>query len=143
WTVLRHRAGKKTLRGEAIDAALSATGYTDGRRGKTLASRRALSLPAFLEESLAHLLGYFVGDGNITKSGICLTCGDEAYARYLADLAGTTLGIPVTLRDDRTATGPRWRIEIHSRELLRLLESVGIDLKARATTKQVPDAVLR
>ena len=92
---------------------------------------------------LAHLLGYFVGDGNITKSGICLTCGDGAYAQDLADLLGTTLEIPVTLRDDRTETGPRWRIEAHSRELLRLLEAVGINLEARAATKEVPDAVLR
>src|SRR5205814_5455423 len=103
-------------------------------------SRQALDAPATLDERLAHLLGYFVGDGNVTKSGTCLTCGDGDYARRLADLAETTLGVPATLRDDRTATGPRWRIEIHSRELLLLLENLGVDLKRKAPEKQVPEA---
>ena len=58
---------------------------------KLTGTRQALSAPLSLNEPLAHVLGYFVGDGNVTKSGICLTCGDEAYARRLADLAGTTL----------------------------------------------------
>jgi stage V sporulation protein R len=143
WTVLRHRAGKPTRRAEAIDAALATTGYKAGRNGKTLSTRHTLRLPNILDESLAGLLGYFVGGGNVTKSGICLTCGDEAYARRLTYLLECTLGIPATLRDDRTATGPRWRIEAHSRELLCLLENVGINLKARARTKQVPEAILR
>jgi stage V sporulation protein R len=143
WTVLRHRAGKSTRSAAAIEEALASTEYHAGREGKILGSRHELSLPDTLNAPLAHLLGYFVGDGNITKSGICLTCGDEAYARRLADLAGTTLGIPASLRDDRTATGPRWRIEVHSRELLRLLEVLGVNLEARAADKHVPDAVLR
>jgi stage V sporulation protein R len=143
WTVLRHRDGRSTRSGVAIDAALSTTGYLEGRVGKVLGTRHELSAPPFLNEPLAHLLGYFVGDGNVTKSGICLTCGDEAYARRLTDLLETTLGIPATLRDDRTETGPRWRIEAHSRELLRLLETLGIDLEAKAAGKQVPDAILR
>ena len=76
WTVLRHRAGKKTLSAAAIEAALTATGYRDGHDGKTLASRHTLRLHRpFVDTALAHLLGYFVGDGNKTKSGICLTCG--------------------------------------------------------------------
>jgi stage V sporulation protein R len=143
WTVLRHRDGKSTRSAEAIDTALQTTGYVEGRLGKVIGTRRELNPPPVLEERLAHLLGYFVGDGNVTKSGICLTCGDKAYARRLTDLAATTLGVPATLRDDATATGPRWRIEAHSRELLRLLEGLGINLEARAATKEVPDAILR
>ena len=57
-----------------------------------------------VNESLAHLLGYFVGDGNLTKSGICLTCGDESYAASLAAQVRETLGIPATLRADHTAS---------------------------------------
>jgi stage V sporulation protein R len=142
WTVLRHRAGRKTLKGDAIESALQQTGYAASTT-KIMPTRHALALPEYVNEDLAYLLGYFVGDGNITKSGLCMTCGDEAHARYLDCLAEETLGIAATLRDDRTETGPRWRIEIHSRELLCLLESLGLDLAARARQKQIPDAILR
>src|SRR5205814_9977681 len=54
-----------------------------------------------------------------------------------------TLGVPATLRTDHTPTGFRWRIEVHSRELLGLLEWLGIDLTARAATKRVPGAIRR
>ena len=143
WTVLRHRAGKNTLKAEAIDAALAQADYVTGRTGKTLATRHALRPPSTLTPELAQLLGYFVGDGIISKSGICLTCGDEEYAQNLQQQVECLLGIPATLRADHTQTGNRWRIEVHSRELFCLLESLGIDLKARARTKKIPEAVLR
>jgi len=143
WTVLRHQRGRVTRSSDAITAALASTVYETRREGKVLSSRTSLSPPPFVNESLAHFLGYFVGDGNVTKSGVCLTCGDEEYARRLADLTETTLGLPVTLRDDATDTGPRWRIEAHSRDLLRLLAALGIDLGVKAPDKQIPDAVLR
>jgi stage V sporulation protein R len=144
WTVLRHRAGKKTLSAAAIEAALAATGYRDGRGGKTLASRHTLHLHRpFVDTAMAHVLGYFVGDGNTTKSGICLTCGDGSFAEMLQARTECVFGIPATLRADHTQTGPRWRVEVHSRELLALLESLGVDLKARARTKKIPNAILR
>lgn len=143
WTVLRHRAGERTRSAPATEEATDAAGYVAGRAGKVLGTRRALQPPPMLNEALAALLGAFVGDGNVTKSGICLTCGDEGYARRLADCAESTLGVPATLRDDATETGPRWRVEVHSRELLRLLETLGVDLAAKAPAKRIPDAVLR
>jgi stage V sporulation protein R len=142
--VSNYLAGRTTRSAAAIEQALVVTEYVGSRRVRKLPTRRPLHLADnTLNEPLAHILGAFIGDGNLTKSGICLTCGDEAYARFLACLAETTLGIPATLRDDRTATGPRWRIEIHSRELLCLLRTLGIDLNARARDKKVPEAVLR
>jgi stage V sporulation protein R len=141
-TVMRHRAGRSTRSGAAIVEALETTNYAGGWAGRVLGTRHRLTVPKVLDEPLAYLLGYFVGDGNVTKSGICLTCGDDAHARRLANLLEATLGIPASLRDDATPTGPRWRIEAHSRELLRLFEQLGIDLEARAASKQVPDAVL-
>jgi stage V sporulation protein R len=144
WTVLRHRAGKKTLSAAAIEAAQTATGYRDGRDGKIMTTRRPLTLhKPFVDTALAHVLGYFVGDGNRTKSGICLTCGDDGFVRMLQARIQCVLGIPATLRADPTATGSRWRIEVHSRELLGLLESLGVDLTARARTKKIPEAILR
>lgn len=143
WTVLRHRAGRRTERAEAIDAALAEFGYQAGRTGKTLSTRHELTVPSVLTPELAYVLGYFVGDGNLTKSGICLTCGNAAHAQLLRDQFVAVLGVVPTLRDDRTQTGERWRIELHSRELLNLLSTLGVDLKARAREKSVPHSVLR
>jgi stage V sporulation protein R len=143
WTVLRHRAGRSTGKAEAIDRALATLEYADYASGKKLGTRRPLRLPQMLDEDLAYLLGFFVGDGNTTKSGICLTCGDSEQAKYLACLVQATFGLPATLRDDHTVTGMRWRVEVHSRELFGLLTHLGIDLTARARSKQIPDTILR
>jgi stage V sporulation protein R len=142
WTVLRHRAGRRAGKADAIDSALAQLGYREGRDGKTLSTRRSLRPPGVVTPALAQLLGYFVGDGNVTKSGINLTCGDGGYAERLKALAECTLGVPATLRADHTATGNRWRLEVHSRELPCLLESLGIDLSAKAPSKTVPQAIL-
>src|SRR5207248_6631114 len=69
WTLLRHRAGQSTRSAVAIEQALEASVYRAGRLGKVLASRHELSPPPFLNEPLAHLIGSFVGGGNVTKSG--------------------------------------------------------------------------
>jgi len=142
-TVIRHRNGVKTLSAPQIDHALTELNYIPGRAGRTLATRHTLTASKTLTSELAYLLGYFVGDGNLTKSGICLTCGDAAHATFLRDQGESVLGIVPTRRDDRQATGERWRIEIHSRELLQLLRALCIDLKARAREKTVPASVLR
>lgn len=143
WFVQCHRAGKKTAKAAEIDAAIAELGYISGSRGKTQTTRHKLQPPAELNEALAHFLGYFVGDGNLTKSGICLTCGDTEFAQNLQMQAQQLLGIPATLRADHTKTGNRWRIEIHSRELLPFLTNLGIDLKAHAPQKRIPDTILR
>src|SRR5207248_1208972 len=65
WTVLRHRAGESTRSAVAIEQALGAMDYRAGRSGKVLGSRHELSPPPFLNEPLAHLIGSFVGDGNV------------------------------------------------------------------------------
>lgn len=144
WTVLRHRDGKNTHSADTIEAALAATGYRDGRDGKIAGTRHPLNLhKPFVDTALAYVLGYFVGDGNLTKSGICLTCGDNGFVELLQARIQCVFGIPATLRADHTQTGSRWRIEVYSRELLALLESLGVDLKARARTKKIPEAILR
>ena len=141
-TVMRHRAGLATRRGAAIVEALAETAYRGAWAGRVLPTRSTPVVRATLDAPLAYLLGYFVGDGNVTKSGICLTCGDEGHARRLGELFAAALGLRASVRDDATATGPQWRVEVHSRELLRLLEQLGIDLSASAPDKRVPAAVL-
>ncbi|MBV9311370.1 MAG: SpoVR family protein, partial [Solirubrobacterales bacterium] len=142
-TVLRHRAGRTGPRAAAIESALLATSYGAQDRPRVLATRRQLRLPATLDESLAWLLGAFVGDGNVTKSGVCITSGDAEHASELAAVAERALGLVASLRAHHTGTGLRWRVEVHSRELLRLLEHLGLDLGARAARKQVPETILR
>jgi stage V sporulation protein R len=89
------------------------------------------------------MLGYFVGDGNKTKSGICLTCGDKDLATSLVNQTEKTFGLQANLYWDSTDAGGRWRVYIHSRELLRLLESAGINLEDKAPGKKIPASVLR
>jgi len=52
---------------------------------------------------MAYELGYFIGDGNRTKSGISLTCGDEAHARYLACMIGQAGVVALERRSDSSA----------------------------------------
>ncbi|HVF49365.1 MAG TPA: SpoVR family protein [Pyrinomonadaceae bacterium] len=142
-TVLRHMKGRRTLNGVQINAALSSTAYQAQRRGKVLATRAALRIPTVLDEDLAAVLGYFIGDGNRTKSGICFTCGDEDYARLLAEKVRQIFGLRAIMYWDATDVGGRWRIVVHSRELLSLLSGIGINLRDKARTKKIPAAILR
>jgi stage V sporulation protein R len=99
-------------------------------------------LPHVLDEELGWLLGYFVGDGNRTRSGICFTTGDSGIAQRLAAILSSTFGLSVKLKWDATEVGGRWRVLVHSRELLRWLEAVGINLEDKARNKRVPASVL-
>jgi stage V sporulation protein R len=142
-TVLRHRAGRRTLRGEAINEVLATTSYQAGRAGKALPTRRTMRAPERLNEEVAWFLGYFVGDGNLTKSGICLTTGDEEIAVRLAELIASSLGLRAIVKWDATEIGGRWRVVVYSRELWRWLEAIGIDLTAKARAKNIPSLILR
>jgi stage V sporulation protein R len=142
-TVLRHLKGRTTERAFEINAALAETSYQRGMAGKVLSTRSILTLPDVLDEQIAWLLGYFVGDGNRTQSGICLTTGDEEVARRLSNVITSSFGLRVNLKWDATEIGGRWRVVAHSRELLRLLESIGINLEDKARCKKIPAMVLR
>jgi stage V sporulation protein R len=143
WTVLRHIKGRRTLQASAIRHALRTTSYQPVRIGKTLATRVQLKVSPTFDEDFAELIGYFIGDGNRTKSGICLTCGDEAYAQGLVCTIQKVLGVQASLFWDATEVGGRWRVIVHSRELLRLLQHIGINLADKAKSKRIPRIVLR
>jgi stage V sporulation protein R len=143
WTVARHLRGDVTRNAEAINAALAKTAYNRAESCKIMPTRSRLKISGFLTENLAEMLGYFVGDGHRTKSGICFTCGDEEYSRRLATKINDVLGLRAMLDWDPTDVGGRWRIYVHSRELWRLLETVGIKLEDKARTKKIPIMILR
>jgi stage V sporulation protein R len=142
-TVLRHLQGRRTQSAVEIDMALATAAYRQGMAGKTLSTRSLLTLPDVLNEEMGWLLGYFIGDGNRTKSGICLTTGDEEVARRLSQVIASSLGLRAKLKWDATESGGRWRVAVHSRELLRWLEDIGINLEDKARRKKIPAPILR
>ena len=142
-TVVRRMKGRHTLGAVEIDVALRAVAYQHGHAGKVLPTRTPLRSPAALNEEAAWLLGYFVGDGNRTKSGICLTTGDKELATALGESLRAVFGLRPLVKWDATESGGRWRVVVHSREFLQWLEFVGIDLRAKAPAKKIPPIILR
>jgi stage V sporulation protein R len=109
-------------------------------RSATLAD--ALNLPEHLDEEFAYLLGYFVGDGNFTKSGIGFTTGDAEIVERLTSLLrgwGCNPRVKYDLQNNRA----RWRIAVHSRTLRELLIAIGLSPERRARQKIVPPIVLQ
>ncbi|MDT5061721.1 MAG: stage sporulation protein [Acidobacteriota bacterium] len=143
WTALRHLRGRNTQQGEAIEVAIATTAYQPGNTGRVIPTRNSLNAPKELNEEVAWFLGYFVGDGNRTKSGICLTTGDDEIAQSLSHVIASSFGLSPKLKWDATEVGGRWRVVVHSRELLRWIESVGINLEDKARSKKIPAPILR
>ncbi|MBX7222355.1 MAG: SpoVR family protein [Blastocatellia bacterium] len=145
-TVVRHLQGLKTRKGEHLQAALQSIAYRPGFAGKVLETRAKLKIPLELDENMAWLLGYFIGDGNKTKSGICLTCGESELAEQLKFSISQLFGLSAKVFWDPTnlgGQGGRWRVVVHSRELLRFLRSIGLNLEDKARTKKIPSLLLR
>ncbi|HYE75526.1 MAG TPA: SpoVR family protein, partial [Blastocatellia bacterium] len=111
--------------------------------GCVLPTRTLLRAPEFLDEELAWFLGYFVGDGNLNKSGIGITTGDEELAQKLSNAIYSLFGLKAFTKLDTSDGHNRYRITVYSRELWQWLESVGIGLKDKARSKKVPTLILR
>ncbi|HEV2579509.1 MAG TPA: SpoVR family protein, partial [Ktedonobacteraceae bacterium] len=122
---------------------------TPGNSGKPLYSRRfPLVAPTHVTEAFAEFLGYLVGDGNIhvTKNAIGYTSGDRELADRYAALVRELFAIEAApFWDAHTANGKggRWRVVFYSANVLDLLQSLGIDLHAKARDKRIPDCILR
>jgi stage V sporulation protein R len=109
-------------------------------RSATLAD--ALNLPEHLNEEFAYLLGYFVGDGNFTKSGIGFTTGDAEIVERLTSLL-RSWGCNPRVKYDLQNNSARWRIAVHSRTLRELLIAIGLSPERKARQKIVPPIVLQ
>ncbi|GHO52551.1 SpoVR family protein [Ktedonobacter robiniae] len=148
-TVYRSLRGQTTYAQERITEAVTRTGYTAGTAGKALyASRFPLQSPTHVTEEFAEFLGYLVGDGNIhsQKQAIGYTSGDLELAERYAELVTRLFAIEARpVWDDNTVNGKggRWRVVFYSANVLDLLQTLGIDLQAKAHTKTIPDAILR
>ena len=140
-TVLRFRDGLNVRRREAVAAAVAE--YDAGLAVATVMhnKRRPVRVPAVVDEPLAAVLGYLVGDGHVSevKRVIGLTTGDDEQADRFADLVTSTFGVePRRLRD-----GNRWRVLFSSETVKDFLVHLGIKTGVCARSKTVPDVIMR
>ena len=148
-TVYRSLGGKTSFAADRITDAIQITGYTFGNNGKSVySSRLPLVAPSHVTESFAEFLGYLIGDGNIhiSKKAIGYTTGDRELADRYARLVTELFAIEATpFWDARTANGKggRWHVVFYSANVLDLLQSLGVDLRAKARQKRIPDVILR
>jgi len=148
-TVYRSMGGKTHYAADRISQAIRSTGYRFGNKGKAVYSTRLpLVAPTHVTESFAEFLGYLIGDGNIhvSKNAIGYTTGDRELADRYAALVTELFSIEATpFWDARTTNGKggRWRVVFYSANVLDLIQSLGIDLKAKARKKRIPDVILR
>ena len=96
-----------------------------------------------LDTALAHLLGCFISRGKVFRNGIIIRCDDEQLAGEIASEAECAYGILIGVRKINNGRSYHWNVEMRSCELLRLLESFGVDLAAQTKNKKIPDAILR
>jgi stage V sporulation protein R len=143
-TAFRHLHGRvRSHNASVIEAAFATLEYQPSTVGRVLPTRHASRLPTELDEEFAWFLGYFIGDGNLNKSGIGLTTVDDELAHKLVATVESLFGLQARLTLDTSEGHRRWRVTVHSRELWRVLESVGINLESKARTKKIPPSILR
>ncbi|QBD79090.1 hypothetical protein EPA93_25130 [Ktedonosporobacter rubrisoli] len=107
-----------------------------------------LKAPTQVSEAFAEFLGYLLGDGSMhsAKNVISYTAGERALAERYAGLVTELFAIEPTLMWDSQISnrnGGRWRVDFYSTNVLDLLQSLGVDLKAEARTRSIPKVVLR
>jgi stage V sporulation protein R len=148
-TVYRSMSGKTSFATDRIALAIQSIGYQFGNKGKPLyGNRLPLVAPTHVTALFAEFLGYLIGDGNIhvSKNAVGYTTGDRELADRYAQLVLELFAIEaVPTWDDRTANGKggRWRVVFYSANVLDLLQSLGIDLRAKARQKRIPSVILR
>ncbi len=140
-TVLRYREGLNVRKFGEVATAVAA--YESNLATATLMhnKRVPLRMPTVVDESLASVLGYLVGDGHISevKRVIGLTTGDEEQADRFAELAANVFGITSRKKWDEG----RWRVLFSSATITDFLKHLGMKTGVCARVKHIPDFVLR
>lgn len=109
------------------------SGFTRGRS--------EIEVPAEANERFARFLGLLLSDGNISdvKRVVGFTSGDPQLMGEFRDLAGDLFGLEAkTIRD-----GNRFRVLLHSMELIRFLTHLGLPTGPSASVKHVPECILK
>ncbi len=148
-TVYRSLGGKTSYASDRVAAAIQSVGFTPGNGGKPLyKARLPLVAPTNMTEAFAEFLGCLIGDGKMhtSKNAIGYTTGDRELADRYTSLVRELFAIEAQpFWDAHTANGKggRWRVVFYSANVLDLLQTLGIDLHAKAREKRIPDAILR
>jgi stage V sporulation protein R len=141
WTVLRHRAGRRVRRVAEVEAALAPY---DAQVGLAVAApnRTSVTIPASVDEDLAAVLGYLVGDGHISrvKRTLGLPTGDLEQAERFAKLVRSLFGVRPVFRKD----AGRWRVRFSSATVADFLnDGLGLTHGPSAREKRIPAAILQ
>lgn len=139
-TVIRYRQGVRGRHSAALAPLVAEYNTGIATLGQT-AQRQLISVPKMLDERLAALLGYLVGDGHIStvKRTIGLTTGDEEQADTFAMLVRDLFGLEVHKRWDPN----RWRLSFSSLDAQDFLVHLGLKTGVAAREKTVPNVILR
>jgi stage V sporulation protein R len=140
-TVIRYRRGVRGRNSDRLAGLVEQYELSLEGSGSTLSMRNPIRVPRVVGEALASLLGYLIGDGNISeiKRTIGLTTGDDELADRYARLVRRVFGIqPAKKRD-----GGRWRVQFSSKNVEEFLKHLGLQTGRCARRKDVPGAILR
>ncbi len=141
-TVIRARAGRKS-RQPTPELTAAVAEYNAGlaTMGPSQRRRKAIKVPTAVNESVAAILGYLIGDGHVSvvKNVIGLTTGDEEQADTFAALVTEAFGIKPRKKWDNG----RWRVLFSSQDARDLLIHLGLKTGVSARIKEVPEVILR
>jgi intein/homing endonuclease len=98
------------------------------------------TLPEILNQRLAQVIGYWLGDGNTEKERICFSEQDEIVAREYATLFKELFNTHVHLRK-REEKG-YYEIRVYGKPLVKFLQA-GFPEKHTATTSEIPKKILK
>jgi stage V sporulation protein R len=146
-------SGRRAARTQQADGAVveaverAATALLDCPHRQSLTRRdtgrrKAVRLPAVVDERLGAFLGYLIGDGHISrvKHHFALTTGDLDQAEEFARLVKDLFGLDHRMVKDEG----RWRIFVYSETVSDfLVDGLGLTHGPSAREKRIPDVVLR
>lgn len=107
--------------------------------------RKGITIPKIVDESLASVLGYMVGDGHISvvKRVLGLTSGDEEQADNYKYLSELLFGVDFEKDWDDSSLNGRWRVLTNCKNLEDFFVSLGLTTGFSARIKKIPDCILR
>ncbi|MCU0492995.1 MAG: SpoVR family protein [Chloroflexaceae bacterium] len=140
-TVIRYRDGVRGRHSQRLAPMVAEYETGIATLGNIADRRTAIRVPTVVDESLAALLGYLIGDGHIStvKRTIGLTSGDESQIQHFAQLVTELFGLTTHQRWD----GGRCRANFSSQDVTDFLAHLGLKMGVAAQVKEVPQAILR
>lgn len=140
-TVIRYRRGVRSRHSQVLAPLVAEYDASVATHGMVQTRRSPMIVPEVVDERLAALIGYLVGDGHISTVGrtIGLTTGDAEQADCFAGLVEDVFGLRISMHKD----GDRWRVNFSSRDVEDFLKHLGLKTGVSARIKDVPDIILR